>query len=92
MEEEAAETLNNFFQPVFLQGEQGEVPEFPEQVEPNKALYTIDITPSGVQDQLLTLDETKAAGPDGISTILLKRCAHALAHPLSILFSVTYWG
>ena len=60
-DEEAAEMLNNFFQSVFLQGE---APEFPEQVEPNKALYTIDITPSDVHNQLFTLDKAKAAGPE----------------------------
>ncbi len=32
----------------------------------------------------------KAAGPDGIHGMVLKNCANTLAHPLSIMFNVSY--
>ncbi|MCP4459413.1 MAG: hypothetical protein GY816_15540, partial [Cytophagales bacterium] len=39
---------------------------------------------------LRSLNPSKAAGPDGIHGMVLKRCAYSLAYPLSILFNISY--
>ena len=39
---------------------------------------------------LLNIDINKSAGPDEISGIVLKKCAHTLARPLSILFNLSF--
>ena len=39
---------------------------------------------------LLNIDINKSAGPDEISGIVLKNCAYTLAHPLSILFNLSF--
>ena len=81
-----AETLNKFFHSVFIEENNGELPELPEQVQPEHTLSEIAITVDEVRRHLHQQDETKAAGSDGIPAILLKRCAEELAHPLCILY------
>ena len=44
-EQEATDTLNRFFKSLFLEEGQGEVPEFPEQVELDHSISSIEITP-----------------------------------------------
>ena len=36
------------------------------------------------------LDSDSATGPDGISLRVLKTCSSALAHPLSVLFTLSF--
>ena len=52
----------------------------------DQALSSIDVTPNEVKRHLLLLDETKAAGADGIPTIVLRRCADELAYSLCLLY------
>ena len=43
-----------------------------------------------VNDILTNLDSNKAQGPDNIHGLVLKKCASALAKPLSIIFKLVY--
>ena len=43
-----------------------------------------------VEKFLVTLDSISATGPDGISSLVLKMCSTALAHPLSALFTLSF--
>ena len=85
-DQETADVFNRFFKSVFLDYYQGEVPEFPDQVETTHAMQDIDITPDVARKQLVLLDETKAPGPDGIPSIVLSKCAEELAYPLCLLY------
>jgi len=88
-EQDTADILNKFFQSVFVEEGPEELPEFPDRVGADCVLSDIQITPAEVYKELTTLDVNKAAGPDGIPTILLKMCADQLAVPLSHLFQKT---
>ena len=46
-----------------------------------------------VENALSKLDVNKATGPDDISPVVLKQCAHVLAPSLALLFnmSIVYW-
>ncbi len=39
---------------------------------------------------LKDLNPSKAAGPDGIHGIVLKKCASRLAKPLSLMYNISY--
>ena len=82
----AAEVLNAQFQSVFVKENLNDIPDIPDHVSDDKALTDIDITHSEVHDQLQSLVEGKAAGPDGIPTTVLKKCAEQLTKPLTALF------
>ena len=56
----------------------------------NDNTYDIDFSVSRIKPLLDNLDINKAKGPDGISGVILKNCSKTLAHPLSILFNLTY--
>ena len=88
-DEETAELLNEFFQSVFIDESSEKLPDFADRVEPDCVLRTIRITPAVVHDELLKLDTSKAAGPDGIPAVLLRSCADQLAFPLSQLYQKT---
>ena len=46
----------------------------------------IKVTEENVQEELQSLNEEKAPGPDDISPYLLKKCAKQLAYPLMLIF------
>ena len=83
---ETAEVLSTQFQSVFVQENLNDVPDLPEVCSEDMALKDIVITESEVRNQLRSLDESKATGPDDIPTIVLKRCAEQLTKPLTLLF------
>ena len=83
---ETAQVLNVFFQSVFVEENTNDIPEFLDIIGEDLALKDIDISESEVQEQLRSLTEGKAAGPDGIPAILLKRCFETLTKPLTRLF------
>ena len=85
-DEEAAEVLQKYFKSVFVTEGTGPVPQQPCQVDQEDIIEDIDITENMVKKALESLDESKGAGPDGIPSIVLKRCAAELAPPLFILF------
>ena len=53
-------------------------------------LSDINILESEVLDILKSLDTSKATGPDGISSKMLKECAHSIAPSLTILFRKSF--
>ena len=63
-------------------------PACPVKVDAGKILDSVDLT-EVVRKELERLDKNKAAGPDGIPSIVLKHCADELALPLSRLFNKT---
>ena len=84
-DEEKAQVLNDFFQSVFTEEPEGELPEAPV-YEFNNPLTDIEVDIAEVQKLLKNLKNGKAAGPDDIPTILLSETAEALALPVSIIF------
>ena len=88
-DQETAEVLHSFFQSVFTKEEGVTVPDSPDCVSHDRALFNIDITPHDVLKELQMLDTGKAPGPDGLSTMVLKNCAHQLVKPFCILYKKT---
>ena len=84
-----AEILNKHFHGVFVNEGNEELPEFPDRVEDECVLDSMQITPAQVQKELTSLDSSKAAGPDDIPAIVLKKCAEQLATPLALLYQKT---
>ena len=86
---QAAEVLHTFFQSVFVHEDASSLPEFPDQVEENATLDEVTIRLEDVIEELMTLNPNKSAGPDGIPTTVLRKCAKQLALPLQIIFQKT---
>ena len=84
---EVAEALNAFFESVFVEEDTSHIPDF--QLHTDKAateMGDIEISIQEVHNELSKLDISKAAGPDGLPSIVLRACADELALPLQILF------
>ena len=86
---EAAKVLNKFFQSVFVEEDDSEVPEFPARVQNKNILEHIELTLQEVHRELEALDINKSAGPDGIPNSVMKMCADQMAGPLKCLFQKT---
>ena len=84
-DKEKAQVLNDFFQSVFTEEPDGELPKAP-QFTFNSPLTNIDFKTEDIRKLLTKLKSGKAAGADGIPTILLTETAEALALPISIIF------
>ena len=84
-DKEKAQVLNDFFQSVFTEEPDGELPKSP-QFPFNSPLTNIDFKTEDIRKLLTKLKSGKAAGPDDIPTILLTETAEALALPISIIF------
>ena len=82
---EKAELLNEFFQSVFTNEEDGPLPNF-ENYDFDTELNEIEITPSDVKKILTGLDKNKASGPDGIPSSVLSEAAEELTEPITLLF------
>jgi len=89
-DQEAADTLGEYFKEMFTQEDNTTIdgsaiaPGF----EP--AALAIDFSPDIVMKHLQKLAEDKSAGPDDIHPMLLKKCATAVAEPLSIIFNKSF--
>ena len=83
---EIAQELQAFFCSVFVQEGDEELPEFADRVQEANVLYEIKVTEEHVQEELQSLNEEKAPGPDDMSPYLLKKCAKQLAYPLMLIF------
>jgi hypothetical protein len=59
----------------------------PHLVQDDPPFGALQFTVDEVQSVLLGLDISKGAGPDRIPPLILKNCASAFAHPLSLLFN-----
>ena len=53
-------------------------------------LDSVSLSPDKVESLLSNLDSDCATGPDGISQCILKTCSSVLAHPLSVLFTLSF--
>ena len=56
----------------------------------NDSLFDIDFDALEIKRLLSNVNSNKACGPDGIHGKILKHCAAGLAHPLSMLFRLSY--
>ena len=68
--EETAEVLQIFFQAVFVKEEHDILPDFPNQVTEDEALRNIILNKEDIIIHLSNLKTDKAAGPDGIPSII----------------------
>ena len=53
-------------------------------------LDSVSFSPDKVESLLSNLDSDSATSPDSISPHVLKTCSAALAHPLSVLFTLSF--
>jgi hypothetical protein len=67
-----ANLLNSFFQSVFATEKEGELPEMPQYSYDSKLIDFV-ITTEAVKKHLAGLKTNKAAGPDGLSPLLLPK-------------------
>ena len=86
---ETAEVLHTFFQSVFVQEDDSNMPDFPDLVGEEDALDELTVNLDEVITELKGLDADKATGPDDIPTIVMKKCAEQLARPLMLVFNKT---
>lgn len=81
---EKASCLNNYFQFVFL-------PKYDcnclSPVSTVPIMQPVELSVSGIEVLLKSIDETKANGPDGISPRVLKRCAHPISLYLYLIYA-----
>ena len=83
-DKEKADNLNTFFTSVFTIEDKDTIPSVTK--DPTiDSLLTIDVTPKIVLDKLLKLNPNKSQGHDKMHPHFLKKLAHQLAVPLSIL-------
>jgi len=64
------------------------VPTLPSRTQ--LSLDSVSFSPDKVESLLSNVDSDSANGPDGISPCVLKTCSAALAHPLSVLFTLSF--
>jgi hypothetical protein len=76
--------FNNYFSSVFNTNTY-EKPDI--DIQKNKDLTEISFTKEEILAQLKDLNISKAPGPDGLSTRVLKECREELAGPLQVLFN-----
>lgn len=86
-DQEAAQVLQDFFCSVFVDEDSGQLPYFPDLLQPDQQINNITITVEEVKHELEKLSEDKAPGPDGIPSLVLKSCSEALASPLCKIFA-----
>ena len=88
-DKEVADTLKDVFKSVFTDESNSELPDFQDRVDEDRELSDIYFTEEDVYKKLCMLKEDKAAGPDEVNPIVLKRCAECLKEPLYLLFRMT---
>ena len=85
-DEETAEELNRFFKSIFVDEDPTNLPDFSVSMCDSNTFNNIIITPQLVINELKMLKVDKAAGPDGLPSILLQACAEVLVTPLTAIF------
>ena len=80
-----AELLNSHFAEICTVDDT-HIPLYPDRYHDGEILSSVEITPELVYEELKALDISKAAGPDGISPIVLKKLAAPLCEPLCIIY------
>ena len=69
-----------------LRGKEEREPNFCTQL----SLDSVSFCPDKVESLLSNLDTDSATDPDGISPRVLNTCTYARAHPLSVLFTLSF--
>jgi Skp family chaperone for outer membrane proteins len=87
-DEEKAQALNNFFASVFVQEDQGAIPDAVKTDVP-EPLLDFKITPEMVIKKLKKQNPCKSPGEDGIHPRILKELANELAAPLCTMFNLS---
>ena len=64
------------------------VPPLPSHIQ--LSLDSVSSSSDKVESLLSNLDSDSATSPDGISPCVIKTCSAALAHPLSVLFTLSF--
>jgi len=83
-----ATCFNNFFASIFTKWDTNRpIPDTDITQDPN--LSSLTFTDEEVLTELKGVDTSKAPGPDGIPTTILKDCAEALTRPLTQLFNMS---
>ena len=83
-DEDKAELLNKHFASVFIDEPNT---NYPVLEPPAVRMLDITITKAKIERNLLKLDSSKSAGPDGIHAKILKETASEIAYPLEIIFN-----
>ena len=81
-DKETAEEINKAFNTVFVRESQMVATPIPEQVYQGPELTDINFSVDQVLKHLKKLKPNKACGPDGVSPMVLNRCAESLSPPL----------
>jgi hypothetical protein len=81
------EIFNTYFSSVFNSKNYDTLPDINIELDPN--LDNIAITEDEVSKELSKLNTTKAPGPDGLSTRVLKECKEELKAPITRLFNIS---
>ncbi len=83
-----AKLFNDYFYSVFRADPVSQsLPDI--QVKVDSRLSSVDFSVREIEKIMLGLDHKKACGPDGISPLILKQCAHELAPSLSVMFNLS---
>jgi len=87
-DQDKAETLNNFFSSVFTDEDTSNIPDLSDcSLSDGISVSDIIITPEAVKNKLKDLDVTKAQGPDGIPSRVLKELSTELCKPFCLIFN-----
>ncbi|KAJ3657078.1 hypothetical protein Zmor_016108 [Zophobas morio] len=88
-EHQSANLLADFFQSVFTSEPHTNLPPC---LSPHKELFlsNIDFTEELVLAELIKISEKSSPGPDGLSPLILKKCASWIAGPLSHIMTLSF--
>ena len=76
--------LNNFFAGTFTSEDLATIPELRRRCD--SQLTDVTISSQSVEEKLLTLKPSSAAGPDDVHPRVLRELGHTLSRPLALLF------
>ena len=82
---EAAEIMNDYFQSVFTRDDGKTVNQHSPYLSAG-SFEDFAFNQSDVEEVLVKINISKAAGPDGLDAILYNRCAEQLKYPLYLIF------
>ena len=85
-----AEALNNYFKSVFTQEDVTNIPNLGNPAtfeDPIPSMPEINFSLKGIKKLLSDLDTSKANGPDGVPSFILKHCADEISCVLKVIFA-----